>query len=115
MPHESRPARAWHRLTSSRPGEHAVDVELRPESTVWVRVKGRLAVSAAEHLATGLREALQRTEDRLVLDLRRLFNTEPGSAERIAAELRAYRQRIRVVLPLTGEMAGMTALFALYR
>jgi haloalkane dehalogenase len=115
MPHESRPARAWHRLTGAHPAEHSVDVELRPESTVWVRVKGRLATPGADHLAAGLRQALTRTEDRLILDLRRLFHIEPGAMERIAEELRAYRERVRVVMPPTGDFACMTAIFALYR
>ena len=115
MPDESRPARPWHRLSGAHSPGHAVDVELRPESTVWVRVKGRLASPAAEHLAAGLREALKSTEDRVILDFRRLFHIEPGAAERIAEELRAYRERIRVVTPPTGELARMATLFPLYR
>jgi haloalkane dehalogenase len=115
MPDESRPARAWHHLTGARAAEHAVDVELRPESTVWVRIKGRLAVPGAEHLAAGLREALKSTEDRVILDLRRLLHIEPGAAEKVAEDLRAYRARIRVVMPTTGDIACMAALFALYR
>ncbi|HEU4400786.1 MAG TPA: cobalamin-dependent protein [Candidatus Polarisedimenticolia bacterium] len=115
MPEESRPARAWHRLTRETPATHAVEVELRPESTVWVQVKGRLALAGAEKLVAELREALRRTEDRLILDLRRLFQAEPRAAERIAEGLKAYRDRIRVVMPLTGEFAALTALFALYK
>ena len=115
MPDESRPAHAWHRLKREVHASHAVDVELRPESTVWVRVRGRLAAVHAEDLAADLREALRRTEDRLILDLRRLLHVDPGAAERIADGLKAYRDRIRVVMPPTGEMAALAALFALYR
>ncbi len=115
MPEESRPARAWHRLRREGPAAHEVEVELRPESTVWVQVKGRLALAAAEKLVAGLREALRRTEDRLILDLRRLLQADPRAAERIAEGLKAYRDRIRVVMPLTGEFAALTAYFALYR
>ncbi len=115
MPEESRAARVWHRLRREHPTAHQVEVELRPESTVWVQVKGRLALAGAEKLVTGLREALKRTEDRLILDLGRLLQAEPQAAESIAEGLKGYRDRIRVVMPLTGEMAALTALFAVYR
>jgi haloalkane dehalogenase len=115
MPDDGRPRRAWRRLRPAAAEGHQVEVELRPESTVWVRLKGRLALTGAETLATGLREALQRTEDRLILDLRRLMASEPAAAERLASALAAYRDRIRVVMPATGEMAALSAVFALYR
>ena len=111
----SRPAGAWHRLSHEDPAAHQVEVEFRPESTVWVRVKGDLALAGAEKLAAELSHALKRTEDRLILDLRRLMQAEPRAADRFAAGLKAYRDRIRVVVPLTGEMASMAALFHLYR
>ncbi len=114
MPGEARPARVWHRLGGEAPTGHQVEVELRPESTVWVQVKGKLTLASAEKLAAGLREALKRTEDRLILDLRRLLHAEPRAAERFAEALRVYRNRIRVVMPVTGEMAALTALFAHY-
>jgi len=115
MPEDGRPRRAWRRLRPASAESHQVEVELRPESTVWVRLKGRLALAGAETLATGLREALRRTEDRLILDLRRLMPSEPAAAERLASALAAYRDRIRVVMPPTGEMAALSAVFAMYR
>lgn len=115
MPEESLPARVWHRLNREDPAAHGVEVELRPESTVWVRVKGRLAAAHAENLAADLRDALRRTEDRLILDLRRLLHVDPTAAERFADGLQAYRDRIRVVMPPTGEFAALAALFSLYR
>jgi radical SAM superfamily enzyme YgiQ (UPF0313 family) len=115
MPEESRAALVWHRLRREHPTAHQVEVELRTESTVWVQVKGRLSLPGAEKLVAGLREALKRTEDRLILDLGRLLQAEPNAAERIAEGLAGYRDRIRIVMPLTGEMAALTALFALYR
>jgi hypothetical protein len=114
MPGEALPARAWHRLGGEASTGHQVEVELRPESTVCVQVKGKLALASAEKLAAGLCEALKRTEDRLILDLRRLLHAEPRAAERFAEALRAYRDRIRVVMPVTGEMSALTALFAVY-
>ena len=115
MPEDGRPRRAWRRLRPASAEGHQVEVELRPESTVWVRLKGRLALTGAEALATGLREALRRTEDRLILDLRRLMASEPAAAERLASALAAYRDRIRIVMPATGEMAALSAVFAMYR
>jgi radical SAM superfamily enzyme YgiQ (UPF0313 family) len=115
MPQASRPAAAWHRLWNEVPATHEVEVELRPESTVWVRVQGELALAGAERLAAGLRDALRRTEDRLILDLRRLLQAEPRAAERFAAGLKHYRDRIRVVMPLTGDIAPLADLFPLYR
>ncbi len=115
MPRESRPARPWSRLRRDDRAAHEVEVELRPERTVWVRLKGSLALAGAERLVTELREALRRTEDRLVLDLRRLPQIDSRAAERMAEGLKAYRNRIRVVTPLRGEFAALTAQFALYR
>jgi hypothetical protein len=115
MPGEALPARAWSRLRPGDPAHHDVHVEQRPESTVWVQVKGRLVPAGAEHLAAGLREALKRSEDRLILDLRRLLHVEAGAAERIAEALKTYRDRIRVVMPQTGEIACLGTQFALYR
>jgi hypothetical protein len=124
LPEEAPPARAWGRLRKGivaihphrqAAGDHAVEVELRPEATVWVRVKGRLAAAGAETLVADLRDALRRTEDRLILDLRRLLHVEPGAAERIAEGLKIYRDRIRVAMPQTGEFAALAALFAVYR
>jgi radical SAM superfamily enzyme YgiQ (UPF0313 family) len=114
MPEEARPARVWHRLGVKGSMGHDVEVELRPESTVWVQVKGRLGLDSAEKLAAELCEALKRTEDRLILDLRRLLHAEPRAAERFAEALRVYRDRVRVILPVTGEMAALTTLFAAY-
>jgi hypothetical protein len=115
MPEESRPARAWHRLKREDPAAHQVEVELRPESTVWVRVKGKLALAGAETLVGGLRDALRRTEDRLILDLRSLLHAEPRAAERIAEGLESYRDRIRVAMPVKGELTALATLFAFYK
>ena len=54
-------------------------------------------------------------EDRLILDLRRLLHVEPGAAERMAEGLKIYRDRIRIAMPPTGEVAALATLFALYR
>ncbi len=127
IPEESRPARIWHRLTREGPEIHGlslgreqsvvhqVDVELRSESMVWVHVKGRLAQAGAEKLVADLREALRCTENRLILDLRRLITIDPNATDRLAEGLKAYRDRVRIALPRTGEITALTALFTLYR
>jgi radical SAM superfamily enzyme YgiQ (UPF0313 family) len=115
VPGEARPARVWDRLKRGDPAAHEVEVELRPESTVWVRVKGSLALPGAERLAADLRDALRRTEDRLILDLRRLLPADSGALARMAEGLKAYRDRIRIVLPRTGEAAVLAAFFSLYK
>jgi hypothetical protein len=99
------PARAWGRLR-----REGVGVDLHPESTVRVRVEGILHFDAAERLAADLRRALRRTRDRLVLDLERWAQAERKTAERIAACLAHYRNRVRVVLPTAVPAIAVAAL-----
>ena len=113
MPDESLPARVWRRLHGD--DEVHVRVELRPESTVWVTVAGTLSAEGAERLASDLVAGLRRRKERLVLDLERIAKTESEALERLAGQLRAYRDRIRVVLPEAGELAALAMLFAVYR
>lgn len=115
MPEEPRLARAWRRLSGEDPAGHRVAVERRPPAIVWVRVEGRLAGVGAGKLASDLRCALQRRKERVVLDLARSAALSTDAAERIAEGLRAYHDRIRVVLPEVGEIANLSALFALYQ
>ena len=92
-----------------------MEVEQRPVGTVWVRVNGTLADAGAGRLAAGLRRALERKSERVVLDLTRLAPMDGGAADRMAECLRAYRDRIRLVLPRAGEFASLAAIFGLYR
>lgn len=115
MPEESLPSRVWRRLHGLDAAGHRVEVELRPEATVWVSVAGRLSLSGADRLAAGLREGLQRRKERLVLDLARLAQAEQDALGNLAERLRDYRGRIRIVAPPTGEFATLAALFALYQ
>jgi radical SAM superfamily enzyme YgiQ (UPF0313 family) len=115
MPEESAPARLWRRLRGESTEEHEVAVELRPESTVWVSVAGRLSLSGAETLAAGLRNALKRRKERLVLDLGRLAQAEREAIEKLAEYLAAYRDRVRLVPPAAQELAALVALFAITR
>jgi hypothetical protein len=114
MPEESLPSRVWRRLRGSDAAGHRVEVELRPEATVWVSVAGHLSLSGADRLASGLRDGLRQRKERLVLDLARLAQAEQDALENPAERLREYRGRIRVVAPPTREFATLAAVFALY-
>jgi anti-anti-sigma regulatory factor len=115
MPEESLPAKVWRRLTSRLPEGHSVEVELRPEATVWVRVAGRLNAAGAEELAAGLRDGLRKRKERLVLDFESLVHSEHAVLDQLAERLRSYQGRIRVVVPPAREFAAIAAVFAIYR
>ena len=52
----------------------------------------------------------------MVLDLAPLTEITDDAADRMAEGLRAYRDRIRIVLPAkAGEIAALVTLFTLYR
>ncbi len=112
---ESRLARIWRSLCGEHPAGHRVAVERRSPATVWVRIEGILTGKGAGHLAAGVGRALEKRKDRVVLDLTRLADIKVDAADRMAAGLRAYRDRIRVVLPKAGEIAALATFFALYR
>jgi hypothetical protein len=115
MPEESLPSHVWRRLRGQDNAGYRVEVELRPEATVWVTVGGTLNVAGAEQLATRLARGLKRRKERLVLDLERLAQTEREALKSLAERLSDYRNRIRVVVPAAEEFAVLTLLFASYR
>ena len=102
MPEESLPARVWRRLRGQDEAGHDVTVELRTESTVWVSVAGVLRTEGAQRLGADLVKGLRRRKERLVLDLERIANVESAALDELIEQLRAYRDRIRVVLPEAG-------------
>ncbi len=115
LPEEApHPARIWRRLTRL---EHPVTVELRPERTVWIHLNGALGSEDAAHFADLVREALERTRNHLVLDLKRLTQLEAEAAQRLADALGEYRQRIRILAPSAlshSRFAAALAVFGLY-
>jgi hypothetical protein len=113
MPEESVPAKLWRRLRGEDPAGHNIQVELRPEHTIWVRIEGRLAMAGADRLAGELKTALAQRRERLVLDLNRLKASEQEAFERLAKNLAQYRERIRVVLPADYDFSGFATLSAL--
>lgn len=98
-PEESLPARVWRRLRHQDASGHRVDVELRPESTIWVTVRGSLNVERAERLAAELASALRRRKERLVVDLERLVTAESAALDDLLEELRRFGDRVRVLVP----------------
>jgi signal transduction histidine kinase len=80
-------------------------------------VDGALHTDEAARLAHLVKEALQRTRDRLVLDLKRMTHLEGESAQRLAEALHDYRERIRILTPATvvpPSVAAALAVFSLY-
>ncbi|MBI4230068.1 MAG: cobalamin B12-binding domain-containing protein [Planctomycetes bacterium] len=101
----ARAGRVWNRLRILS-GEHTVEVERRPLSTVWVRVAGTLDTGGASRLIESMRRALRRKRERVVLDLARLVLLEEEVAQRISEGLATYRERVRILLPRIGEAAA---------
>jgi hypothetical protein len=115
MPNATRPPRAWRALRRPGPSRHGVEVELRPERVVWVRVDGVLDGEGADRLAERLIAALRKRRERLVLDFKHLGELAEGAAERLGRRLGAHRDRIRVALPPAGRFAVLAAVFLPYQ
>ena len=114
MPEEALPAKVWRLVSSHDPGGHQVQVELRPERTVWVHVKGTLNQAGAGKLAKELSRALSKRQERLVLDFKHLAAIEEEAVGQIIQLLQQYRDRIRLALPNAGTFAALTMIFEVY-
>ncbi|MBK9129903.1 MAG: hypothetical protein IPM13_19310, partial [Phycisphaerales bacterium] len=99
-------ARAWRKLRKLRQG---LSLDRTPEGAVWLRLRGELCAPKAERLSTRLQRALRRSRDELVLDCGRLTSMESEAAQRLAAALRIYRGRIRVLVPTALVQSGAAA------
>ena len=78
----------------------SVKVELQhAKQQVWMRLEGRLTKADAEKLGQRLRDSLARSRSRLVLDLNKLHWDKVENLGPLCEKLKAYRSRIRVVLP----------------
>jgi len=106
LPQEAVPARIWRRLRGEDPGGHSVQVEQRPERTIWVHVSGSLRAAGAERLAEHLGRALSQRRERIVLDLENLVALEADAAEQLWRQLEEYRDRIRVAWPAALDVAA---------
>jgi anti-anti-sigma regulatory factor len=97
----------WRRLHGEAVSGHRVEVELRAESTVWITVRGSLSATGAGKLASDLCAGLRRRKERLVIDLERLAAMETAALEVLIEPLRAFQDRVRVLLPARNDPAAM--------
>ena len=86
---------------------------------VWLRLEGALTKAHAEGLAEKIRESLERTQSRLVLDLRRLRWDQCRDLGPLREKLAGYRSNIRLVLPKVSaahpELMLLASLFHHYK
>jgi radical SAM superfamily enzyme YgiQ (UPF0313 family) len=106
---------AWRKFGSKDHAGLSIRVEHRPAATVWVHLKGQLNSDGASQFVANLKATLARRDDRVVLNMANLADVEDDAAKALAAGLRSYRSRIRVILPMVGEFAVLAAKFQLYR
>ena len=78
----------------------SIQVELQhSRKQVWMRLEGVLSAKHAEGLAQRIRDSLEQSKSRLVLDLKNLNWDKADDLRPLQEKLAAYRSRIRVVLP----------------
>ncbi|MGD0651546.1 MAG: hypothetical protein ABSA97_10480 [Verrucomicrobiia bacterium] len=78
----------------------SIQVELQhSRKQVWMRLEGVLSAEHAEGLAQRIRDSLEQSKSRLVLDLKNLHWDKVDNLRPLQEKLAAYRSRIRVVLP----------------
>lgn len=91
----------WDRLHADRAETGlGIRVELQhARRQVWLRLEGLLETHHAEGLGLRVRESLDKTKARLILDLKNLKWKEEAALRALAAKLGDYRSRIRIVVP----------------
>ncbi|MBI2929659.1 MAG: cobalamin B12-binding domain-containing protein [Verrucomicrobia bacterium] len=78
----------------------SIQVELQhARKQVWLRLEGALSAAHAEGLGHHIRESLERSKSRLVLDLQKLHWDKVDDLGPLREKLAEYRSRIRLVLP----------------
>lgn len=78
----------------------SIQVELQhARKQVWMRLEGALSAAHAEGLGQHIRESLERSKSRLVLDLQKLHWDKVDDLGPLREKLAEYRSRIRLVLP----------------
>lgn len=98
----------------------SIQVELQhARRQVWLRLEGALAAAHVEDLAKRIRDSLERSRSRLVLDLTKLHWEQVGDLRPLRDRLAAFRSRIRLVLPsrssLSPELLLLASVFLPYR
>jgi radical SAM superfamily enzyme YgiQ (UPF0313 family) len=80
--------------------DFSIQVELQhAKEQVWMRLEGAMSATQAEGLAQRIRESLERSKSRLVLDLQKLHWEKVEDLRPLREKLAAYQSQIRVVLP----------------
>lgn len=78
----------------------SIRVELQhARQQVWLRLEGALAAAHVEDLAARIRDSLERSRNRLVLDLTKLHWERVGDLRPLREALSGFASRIRLVLP----------------
>jgi len=78
----------------------SVQIELQhAKQQVWMRLEGALSAAHVENLGQQIRDSLERSKNRLVLDLKKLHWDKVDDLSPLRQRLSTYRSRIRVVLP----------------
>jgi radical SAM superfamily enzyme YgiQ (UPF0313 family) len=92
---------AWEAIQRKLPiPELSIQVELQhARQQVWLRLEGALSAGDADRLAQRLRELLEHTRNRLVLDLKKLHWERVEDLAPLRDKLAIYKSRIRLVLP----------------
>ncbi len=102
MPEKGRGMSAlWENLPKklSIPGLSAVVAFERRRKRVWLRLEGALEGAHAEALGAQIGDALSRTKNKLVLDLKRLKWKEGSLSPVLDEKLKEHRSRVRLLLP----------------
>ena len=107
--------RVWRKFANEASTDLSIRVEHRPAETVWVHLKGQLSSTAAVQFVADLQAALARKDHRVVLNMAHLAELGDEAASALAAGLKSYSDRIRIILPVVGEFAALVAIFPLYR
>ena len=78
----------------------SIQVDLQhAKKQVWIRLEGALSAADAEGLGQRIRDCLDRSKGRLVLDLKKLHWNKVDDLRPLREKLAAYRSRIRLLLP----------------
>ena len=98
----------------------SIQVELQhSRKQVWMRLEGALTAANAEGLGQRLRDSLERSKSRLVLDLKKLHWDKADDLRPLRENLAAYRSRIRLILPKVSaahpELFLLASMFQHYR
>jgi hypothetical protein len=111
----------WEGLQAKAAGPNfSVRIELQhARRQVWMRLEGALSTVDAEHLGQKIGESLARSQNRLVLDLKKLHWDKTQDLRPLRESLDLYRSRIRLVLPKLSashpELILLAASYQLYR